>query len=879
MTKRNIIKNINKKYVPTRKGNFFDYGAFLSALQSVGNAKADSSIQGVPINHSLTTGQVNGALKNFDSKGGGNMFSQIGEGTEQLFDTIVQMMDKTKSDTELMDQIGLNGNTYAAGGALGWANVGMNSATSIVDDVHKAKGRDISSIQDAVKQAGNIQVASGNFDDIMAKRGMMGEFNHVSKKDLGHKNWAQTLLSSSGEAASGFAEGFGSTGNIWGGIIQGGIQGIGDFASSIFSNRANRKKARRLNRLIDRTNYNKTLTYNQALENTEKQQYFNALSNITANGGPINMKYSGTMSPFGNRFALGGNLEDTFTNGITYINNGGTHESSPIEGVPMGVDPEGVPNLVEEGEVIWDNNYVFSNRLKVPKAIRQKYKLRDSNELTFADAALQMQEESKERPNDPISKKGLEDSMTKLMTVQEMIRQEEENNKFAKGGKLGKLYSGEGEYPNYLDLGMFTSGYTLQDILDRISYFGNTPKIRGYNTSNDISTEMPTIPPKTDSRDYNTWEFGDAFPYYSNGRYDTDYINWVNNGLTEKMVKEGVQNYPELFSRYLKSNPNYTPTLAQARKWMTDGNFSDWHKYAAMLYSKYLEDTENAEVDAMLKASESLGMPFDDTTTGPTKSKKSSDDNITNDKGTPVAPIRMHPLRYSSTIGQFASVLNNLLGGNEPDYSNSISFEGAIRNISPVNHTPIGNYLTYKPIDRNYYQNLLTATSNATRRAARNVSGGNRAQALAGILAADYNEGIKLGELARQAEEYNWARRQQVEDFNRATNMFNSELGFKAGATNSELEARRAALLGELARMREVERVSNRKEKIDANTAFLTSLDNIGKEKTYLDMLRWMGETDVLRGESRNAYGSNFFDFWNAWQEHKKNKKTTKTNR
>lgn len=53
----------------------------------------------------------------------------------------------------------------------------------------------------------------------------------------------------------------------------------------------------------------------------------------------------------------------------------------------MGVDPEGTPNLVEEGEVIF-NDYVFSNRLKVPKAVRNKYKLRGKKALTFADAAL-----------------------------------------------------------------------------------------------------------------------------------------------------------------------------------------------------------------------------------------------------------------------------------------------------------------------------------------------------------------------------------------------------------------------------------------------------------------------------------------------------------
>lgn len=76
-----------------------------------------------------------------------------------------------------------------------------------------------------------------------------------------------------------------------------------------------------------------------------------------------------------------------FDTGVTLVGNGNTHENNPYGGVPMGVDPEGTPNLVEEGEVIF-NDYVFSNRLKVPKAVGNKYKLRGTKPLTFAEAAL-----------------------------------------------------------------------------------------------------------------------------------------------------------------------------------------------------------------------------------------------------------------------------------------------------------------------------------------------------------------------------------------------------------------------------------------------------------------------------------------------------------
>jgi len=51
-----------------------------------------------------------------------------------------------------------------------------------------------------------------------------------------------------------------------------------------------------------------------------------------------------------------------------------------------------------------------------------------------------------------------------------------------------------------------------------------------------------------------------------------------------------------------------------------------------------------------------------------------------------------------------------------------------------------------------------------------NTSGGNRANAIGSLLAADYNSQIAMGEAIRQAEATNFARRAQVEEFNRGTN-------------------------------------------------------------------------------------------------------------
>ena len=58
----------------------------------------------------------------------------------------------------------------------------------------------------------------------------------------------------------------------------------------------------------------------------------------------------------------GGNYDDN----LIIIGSGGSHEDNPYNGVKLGVDERGIPNLVEENETIW-NDYVFSNRLKYLK--------------------------------------------------------------------------------------------------------------------------------------------------------------------------------------------------------------------------------------------------------------------------------------------------------------------------------------------------------------------------------------------------------------------------------------------------------------------------------------------------------------------------------
>ena len=412
-----------------------------------------------------------------------------------------------------------------------------------------------------------------------------------------------------------------------------------------------------------------------------------------------------------NKKAEGGEL---FTNGVTIIGNGGTHESNPLEGVRIGVDENNIPNLVEEGEVIYDD-YVFSNRLRVPKEVRQKYKLRGA---TFADAAKQLQKESEERPNDPISKKGLEASMKMLMSEQEMIRDKKENNKYAKGGRVNKCAEGSWLY-------------------------------------------KPITPGFTPSKDDILAEMEDMYP-----------------SLTKK------------------------PELTQSDRKMLGKDLLS-----------YIDSGEGVE------------------------------------------PMKTSWLRYAPIVGSGLAVANDLFGGNEPDYSNANMFERAIEGTNrPVRARQIGNYLTYRPFDRDYYINKLNADTAAGRRAIVNTSGGNRAAAMAGILASDYNYGNQLGALARQAEEYNLAQRQAVEQFNRGTNVTNAEMAMKADLANAEQAMQRARMYGSLAEYRDSILARNRAEKSANLTNFIQGLGDLGTELTDKDKLRWLADLGVLKYDDEGKY-------------------------
>ena len=202
-----------------------------------------------------------------------------------------------------------------------------------------------------------------------------------------------------------------------------------------------------------------------------------------------------------NQFAMGGE----FDSGINMIDAGGTHEENPMGGVMMGMDQEGTPNMVEEGEVIYDD-YVFSNRVYADKDILEQNLLNKNHDgKTFAKIAEDISLEYEERPNDPIAKRGLKIEMTRLIAAQEAQKQQDEEAEF--GEQLAMAAQGiapEGmspeeqpmdqmqmEDPNMMG-GMDLSG--LEGMIDPMGEEGMQPMAFGGNLNSKMKSMSPTSP-------------------------------------------------------------------------------------------------------------------------------------------------------------------------------------------------------------------------------------------------------------------------------------------------------------------------------------------------------------------------------------------------
>lgn len=262
---------------------------------------------------------------------------------------------------------------------------GSNLATAVFQDITDILGNSKSQIT----QKPTYDLSHVNsFDDLNNTSFTFADSNQLTRPTFGSSFMDINMRTARGAIAGSALGPWGMLGGAIGGTLSG-------VANSITKAVTYKKDLNRLNTMNANMMQNYNKDFAQAFNNINNNQQMN-----------LDMQRSRRL------FAEGGQLNTT-------INTGGTHEQNPYGGVQMGIASDGQPNLVEEGEVVY-NDYVFSNRIKPQKDILQKFNTGFKKSFnSYANIANHINKLHEEFEHDPMHKSTKDIQMQRLAEAQE----------------------------------------------------------------------------------------------------------------------------------------------------------------------------------------------------------------------------------------------------------------------------------------------------------------------------------------------------------------------------------------------------------------------------------------------------------------------------
>ena len=634
------------------------------------------------------------------------------------------------------------------------------------------KAKDTSDIENNLEDAASAKFPTGDFDNIQNK--YYSTFNGIGR--YGEDRFVRGIDEIAGNTLNATMSGAELGTSIypgWGTLIGAGVGLLGGVGTGIAG------------RIKGRGTYEDYLSEVTSIKNLLAQNRNTAIMDTKDKNFNTMALHLG---------AFGGNLpivkDIDVTNGVTTIENGGTHEENPNGGVQYGVDNEGNPNYVEEDEVIY-NNFAFSNRLKPTKELLKRVGLPESySKYTFAEIAEKESKESKNRPLDHISRNGLEASMSKYAVLQELLKQQMQENEefeaiendieeYANGGKINIKASKKGTFTAAArKRGMSVQEFARKVLANKDKYspamvkkanFARNAakwKAFGGNIYADGTPNLMTLPKRQD------WDIYTFYP-------DRD---------IERQIEADIDAQANKDRKALESDANevFYQDLINAQK--------------------PIDSTENTII---------------------------SSDNIA---------------RYAPIFGSAKQYLEDIFGiTNYEDYSDADIIGNAARNIRDVSPSPVGGYMAFQPYDTNYDTNRIDALNAGLLRSLLDLSGGNAGAAMASTLQSNAQAVGQRGDIRRRAREYNNQRENQVRQFNTGIDQFNAQQALQAAVQNQGADVNRGRFKVQEANLRDMVKTATSQAKSANATKFYDNIGEGGRDRWNENAaLAWLKSKGLL---------------------------------
>lgn len=533
--------------------------------------------------------------------------------------------------------------------------------------------------------------------------------NQMSKSSL--SNWVADWIPQSTESmglagVSGTLSGAaaGAAAGPWG-ALAGGVAGL---AGGLFGAGDRNGRRRRANERVQEA----LSVQNSYLTQKETQD---ALANIVAFGGWVNTH--------------GGD----YPTGFNEFNEGDSHERNINGGVPQGIDSNGVPNLVEEGETKWDD-YIFSKRLKIPKGFSKAYDLGNVDKRSYADASKSLSKESKERPFDPISKRGRDAMLNRLQQAQEaqkyIDKADEAMNEIFDLNEISDLLYAEGGgiHIKPSKRGTFTAaakkhGKGVQEFARQV-------------LANKENYSSAMVKKANFARNASKWHAaGGRLLAEGNYLYKSNWMTPVGDRYSAGSAYDvgprvGYNPIGRVGMRVPTYDYDSQPTI-NSRNRSTESIAS----------GTLLNNFNNRIVGNTSVPTDTSFIDVEDNSKGLKESQKSQKQNS-----------------WLESLGLFAPALTNTGLAISDAFSTPEEVSYGQMDLSPY---MTRRRLPYEPIDREYMANKYRAQANATARNIINTSAGNPASARAALVAHNYNALNALGDMYIKSDEINRQRKKE----------------------------------------------------------------------------------------------------------------------